>query len=49
MCCQETPKDIINQKQKWNGYAPLCIRFNESPIKEDIVSLLRKKYGAKSQ
>ena len=41
-------KQIINQKHK-HGYTPLdrAYRYNKSPIKNDIVSLLRK-YGGKA-
>ena len=41
-------KEIINQKNKY-GYTPLdyAYEYNNSPIKNDIVSLLRK-YGGKA-
>ena len=41
-------KEIINRKE-WNGYTPLDSAYgpNESPIKKDLVSLLRK-YGGKA-
>ena len=42
-------KEIINQKNSIYGYTPLdyAYTWNNSPIKNDIVSLLRK-YGGKA-
>ena len=41
-------KEIINRKE-WNGWTPLdcAYWYNDSSIKNDIVSLLRK-YGGKA-
>ena len=42
-------KDIINQKNNYYGYTPLdcAYQYNKSPIKKDIVALLRQ-FGGKA-
>ena len=46
---KEHDREIINQKTNVSGYTPLdyVYVYNDSPIKNEIVSLLRK-YGGKA-